>query len=274
MGVNGAAAAQAMLRFGTWRKGHCLEAVWAAYKSVGARATTTAPTATDGWYRSAGKHPGDRNPPVGVPVWWGPKRSSAAGDVVISLGGGRVVATDWPYNGVIGITTIDARERQISRPYLGWTEEILGQPIDFPRSGGGNLYPPRPVSEEDDMTMLALLIDGVHKCTLDTGNFSHMIKSDNPDRIKDIIRGDDDWTETTLTELPVLLRRYACDLNIWDVRNGKFVVVDPLDNSVKEGNTWSAVNAARSTLARLEVTSVETAEYLERLAKIPDLVDA
>ncbi|UVT31313.1 endolysin [Microbacterium phage Marcie] len=273
MGVDGSAAAQTMLGFRTWRKGHCLEAVWAAYKRVGARATTTAGTATQGWHRSAGKHPGDRNPPAGVPVWWGEKPSSAAGDVVISLGGGKVVATDWPYNGVIGITTIDARQRQIGRPYLGWTEEILGQPIDFPRSGGGELYPTRPVSEEDD-TMLALLINGAHKCTLDTGNFSHMIQSDNPDRIKDIVRGDDKWVPTTTTELPVLLKRFACDLNIWDIRNGKFVVLDPLDNSVKEGNTWSAVNATRSTLARIEITSAETAEYVEKLSKIPDLVNA
>ncbi|QNJ55544.1 lysin A [Microbacterium phage Phinky] len=270
MGVDGRAAAQAMLRFRTWRKGHCLEAVWAAYKSVGARATTTARTATIGWERSAGKHRGDRNPPPGVPVWWGPKPGNAAGDVVISLGGGKVVATDWPYNGVIGITTIDARERQINRPYLGWTEEILGQPVDFPRpDSGGDLYPTRPVSEEDD-TMLALRIDGVHLCTLDTGNFSHMIKSDNPERIKDIVRGDDRWTDSTLTELPVLLKRYACDLNIWDVRGGQFVVLDPLDNSVKPGNTWSAVNASRSSLARLEVTSKETAAYAAKLARIAE----
>lgn len=271
MGVDGRAAAQTMLGFRTWRKGHCLEAVWAAYKAHGARATTTAPTATIGWERSAGKHRGDRNPPAGVPVWWGPKASSAAGDVVISLGGGKVVATDWPYNGVINITTIDARERQIGRPYLGWTEEILGAAIDFgtPASGGGDLYPTRPVSEEDD-TMLALRIDGVHLCTLDTGNFSHMIESDDPERIKNIVRGDDRWTETTLQELPKLLRRYACDLNIWDIRGGKFVVLDPLDNSVKQGNTWSAVNAARSTLARIEVTSEETAAYVERMAKIPN----
>uniref|UniRef100_A0AAU8EIK3 Endolysin n=1 Tax=Microbacterium phage Judebell TaxID=3230835 RepID=A0AAU8EIK3_9CAUD len=270
MGVDGRAAAQVMLRFGTWRKGHCLEAVWAAFKAVGARATTTAPTATVGWERSAGKHHGDRNPPAGVPVWWGPKRSSAAGDVVISLGGGKVVATDWPYNGVIGITTIDARERQIGRPYLGWTEEILGQPVDFdrPGTGGGELYPTRPVSKEDD-TMLALLINGAHKCTLDIGAFSHMIQSDNPDRIKDIVRGDDQWVPTTTTELPVLLRRFACDLNIWDIRDGRFVVLDPLDNSVREGNTWSAVNASRSTLARIEVTSAETRRYVEKLAKIP-----
>lgn len=170
MGVNGVRAAHVMLGFRTWRKGHCLEAVWAAYKAVGARATTAAPTATIGWERSAGKHRGDRNPPAGVPVWWGPKPGSAAGDVVISLGGGRVVATDWPYNGVINITTIDARERQIGRPYLGWTEEILGQPIDFdrPDSGGGSVAPA--IKENEDMDIVHY---GGKEYGFTMGNISH-----------------------------------------------------------------------------------------------------
>ena len=76
--------------------------------------------------------------PPGVPVWWGRRYDgNTDGDVVISLGGGRVVATDWPYNGVIGVTTIDERERQIGRSYLGWTGDILGSPINYP--GGDNV---------------------------------------------------------------------------------------------------------------------------------------
>lgn len=125
--------------------------------------------------------------------------------------------------------------------------------------------PAPPVPEEDDM--IALLIDGKHKCTLAPGVFSHMIQADNPDRIKNIVRSDDDWTETTLTELPVLLSRYGCDLHIWDVRGGKFVVVNPLDNSVREGNTWSVWNAIRSTVAAVKVTSEQTKAYVEKLAK-------
>lgn len=127
--VDGAAAANTMIAFGTWRVGYCLECVWEAYERNGASTGLSAGTATEAWYESLGQHPGDRNPPAGVPVWWGPKSSSSAGDVVISLGGGNVVATDWPYGGQIGICTIDERERQIGRPYLGWTEYIFDQPI-------------------------------------------------------------------------------------------------------------------------------------------------
>lgn len=132
MGVDGLAAARTLLDFGRCDPGYCLRYVWQAYKRNGASTNRSAPTAYVGWQNSDDKHPGDRNPPPGVPVWWGPKASSSAGDVVISLGGGRVVATDWPYNGVINITTIDQRERQIGRPYLGWTGDILGAAIDYP----------------------------------------------------------------------------------------------------------------------------------------------
>ncbi|QUE25340.1 endolysin [Microbacterium phage Fizzles] len=175
--MDGVAAARTMLGFRTWRKGHCLEAVWAAYKANGARATTTAPTATAGWHRSAGKHPGDRNPPAGVPVWWGEKPSSAAGDVVISLGDGRVVATDWPYNGVINVTTIALRERQIARPYLGWTEEILGAPIDFARPGqpSGGITPADPKDDDVSTTAVKVAISPTlsHFYTIDHEFISH-----------------------------------------------------------------------------------------------------
>lgn len=156
MPVNGLAAAQTMLDFATWRPGYCLEAVWQAFKRNGARTDRSAPTAYVGWQNSDDKHPGDRNPPPGVPVWWGPKASSSAGDVVISLGGGRVVATDWPHNGVIGITTIDARQRQIGRPYLGWTGDILGADIAYSTpAGGGSTPAPTTPKEWDEMATRA-----------------------------------------------------------------------------------------------------------------------
>jgi hypothetical protein len=154
MAVSGEAAIQTMTAARTWRPGYCLEAVWQAYKRNGARTSQAAPTAFSGWEGSGGKHHGDRNPPRGVPVWFGKKPSSAAGDVVISLGGGYVLATDWPRNGVIGVCTIDQRQRQISRPYLGWTENILGYPIDFGQSAAGTastaaVQAPAPIEEEE-----------------------------------------------------------------------------------------------------------------------------
>lgn len=138
MGVNGVRAANRLAAFTNLQYGMCLYYVWQAYKAEGAVANGTYPTALAGWNGSPGKHEGDRNPPAGVPVWFGAKAGSSAGDVVISLGGGRVVATDFPRYGVVGITTIDERQRQIGRPYLGWTETILGAAIDFGGSGAGS----------------------------------------------------------------------------------------------------------------------------------------
>ena len=149
MAVNGMDAARSLLARGTCTPGLCLYYVWQAYNAHGATASASYPTAYDAWLGSPGKHSGDRNPPPGVPVYWRPRTGSRAGDVVISLGGGRVAATDWPYNGRIGETTIDAREKQIGLPYLGWTDNILGYPIAIPTTAGGASTP----LEEDDMPL-------------------------------------------------------------------------------------------------------------------------
>lgn len=136
--VDGMAAANTMLGFGTWRQGYCLEAVWNAYSRNGAQDVNgkSDPTAYAAWQNTAQS---DRvtgtaydDIPGGVPVYFGPKSSSSAGDVVISTGGGNCVATDIPGKpGVIGRMKIADRQRQIGRPYLGWTRTILGWPISY-----------------------------------------------------------------------------------------------------------------------------------------------
>jgi len=136
MAVNGVAAANTLYSYSGIKVGMCLYYVWQAYKANGASTGMQAGTAYEGWQKSQGKHPGDRNPPAGVPVWFGPKASSSAGDVVISMGGGKVVATDWPSAGHTGICTIDQRQAQIGRPYLGWSERIFDVAIDY--SGGSS----------------------------------------------------------------------------------------------------------------------------------------
>lgn len=137
MGVNGVAAARTLLSYRNIRHGYCLYYVWQAYDAHGADTSLSAGTAYECWNKSLGKHPGDRNPPAGVPVFWGPKAGSSAGDVVISLGGGRVACTDYPNYGQVGIATIAERERQIGRPYLGWAERIFDVAIDFDGATGG-----------------------------------------------------------------------------------------------------------------------------------------
>jgi len=116
--------------------GMCLKTVYEAYgsrPSIGPGQGRFG-VALAGWNYSTKKHPGDKNPPAGVPVYFGvsPTRTDknkSAGDVAISLGGGRLIATDYPGAGRIGVTTIEARIRQTARPYLGWTGDFLGHDL-------------------------------------------------------------------------------------------------------------------------------------------------
>lgn len=152
-GVDGMAAAQTLLGYDSVTPGYCLKYVWQAYKAHGAVSDGKSyPTAYSAWQQSdpATRHEGDWNPPPGVPVYFGPKSSSSAGDIVISTGGGRCAATDWPHNGVTGETTLADRQRQVGRPYLGWTEEILGYPVDLGDGG---------TDQGDDMPTRTTAID-------------------------------------------------------------------------------------------------------------------
>jgi hypothetical protein len=113
-------------------QGMCLNFVWrmaGSYSSVG-NAVGRLDTAYNSWLAADDKHPGDRNPPAGVAMHYGPSptrrdRNKNAGDVTVSIGGGLQVATD-ASGSRVGIMTIAARERQTARPYLGWTGDLGG----------------------------------------------------------------------------------------------------------------------------------------------------
>lgn len=89
--------------------------------------------AIKGWAFAKYRHAGDWNPPPGVPVYFGtdtPRtdKNAPAGDVVLSIGGGRVVCTDGP-SGNTEVMTIAARAAEVRRNYLGWTADFLGHPV-------------------------------------------------------------------------------------------------------------------------------------------------
>lgn len=160
--IDGVAAANWLLNYGRVEPSMCLKYVWLAYKAQGAWTShASVPRATDAWEASDGKRWGDRNPPAGAAVWWGRRRSDGNydGDVVISLGGGRVAVTEAPGMGsVTGACTLDERERQINRDYLGWTSSIFDCPISLPGVGKDAIpatpgIPAPDLSEEDDDMM-------------------------------------------------------------------------------------------------------------------------
>lgn len=132
---------------------------------------------------------------------------------------------------------------------------------------------PTPVqrpTEVDPMTMLPTRIDGTHKCVLGPGSFRHMIESDDPDHVMRVLSGEDRWNEITLAELPEWLRHFGCDLHIWNVVAGKFVVLDPLTGVAASGNVWTATGQARAEsragFVAVEIANAETTAYLQKLA--------
>lgn len=93
--------------------------------------------AVDGWESEPAKyrHPGDRNPPAGVPVAF-KGGSHGYGHRAISLGGGKIRSTDMAPDayspGHVGTTTIAAIERHMNQSYLGWSETMDGFLIPVP----------------------------------------------------------------------------------------------------------------------------------------------
>jgi hypothetical protein len=90
--------------------------------------------AVDGWLSEPNdaRHPGDRNPPRGVPVAFS-GGSRGFGHRAGSLGRRRIRSTDMAESryarGAVGTTTIDWIERSMGVRYLGWSETITGIPI-------------------------------------------------------------------------------------------------------------------------------------------------
>ena len=62
--------------------------------------------------------------PAGVPVFT--KGRSAAGHVVVSLGGGWVRSTDWPREGHVGTVRLTTLLATWKHHYLGWTADLNG----------------------------------------------------------------------------------------------------------------------------------------------------
>lgn len=89
--------------------------------------------AEDGWKSEPVKyrHPGDRNPPRGVPVSY-LGGSHDDGHRAISLGNGMIRSTDAGGRGRIATVRLDWPERVWGLKYAGWSETIDGQLIPLP----------------------------------------------------------------------------------------------------------------------------------------------
>lgn len=86
------------------------------------------PSAIEQWRNAAKKHPDDRTPPIGAPVYWGGTRY---GHIAIYVGNGMVRSTDAGGSGNMGTVPISWFERNWGQTYLGWSGDIGGRDIDF-----------------------------------------------------------------------------------------------------------------------------------------------
>lgn len=84
--------------------------------------------AVDMWKASTNRHEGDRNPPLGVFVFWS-GGSKGHGHAAISLGNGQVRSTDRPLSGLVGTVPLGSIGPAWGMTYLGWTDEPYGNPI-------------------------------------------------------------------------------------------------------------------------------------------------
>lgn len=105
---------------------------------------------------------------------------------------------------------------------------------------------PAPIPSEED-EMLALRIDagprGVHLCTLTTGVFRHLIEDDNPERVRNIVRSDDAYSDIGIHELNTYLWTYGCRTDIWLIaeKDGRFEfqVKTPDEGGIfRSGGMW------------------------------------
>jgi hypothetical protein len=99
-------------------------------------------SAQEAWNGSRQKHPGDRTPPKGAPVYYS---GGNYGHAVIAVGNGQIRSTDCTSASDISEVGLDWPERAWGYQYLGWTGDING--VDLPL--GGKDEDDMPLSDED-----------------------------------------------------------------------------------------------------------------------------
>jgi hypothetical protein len=92
-------------------------------------------SAIDAWHGAMHKHPGDRKPPLGAPMFYS---GGQYGHIVINTGPGDIRSTDCPSSGQVSEADTDWPVRSWGDTYLGWTEDLNGVRL--------------PLGEEDEMT--------------------------------------------------------------------------------------------------------------------------
>lgn len=105
--------------------GYCLKYVrtWLEIPSLEA-------TAFDAWKGAKHKHPNDRNPPRGAPLFWQSSASGSGAGHIALCKGDSMRTTDKP-TGVVANDDGSWPRNQWGQTYLGWTEDVNGILIPY-----------------------------------------------------------------------------------------------------------------------------------------------
>jgi hypothetical protein len=110
-------------QYRTYPPGYCLRFVrQEAWKIGGLYAS-----AIDAWWGAVKRHPGDRNPPLGAPMFY---EGGRYGHIVINTGQGVMRSTDCRTSGNVSEADQDWPVQNWGQRYLGWSEDLNG--VDLP----------------------------------------------------------------------------------------------------------------------------------------------
>ena len=93
------------------------------------------PDANDAWRVARHKHPGDRNPPRGAPVFW---NTSEFGHIALAITKDLFRSTDTKSSGHVATVSDRWHDINWNKHYLGWTEDLNGVEIPYLRKGDPN----------------------------------------------------------------------------------------------------------------------------------------
>jgi len=110
----------------TCEPGYCLK-----YVRTGLEIPSLAADAIGAWNAAKHKHPGDKHPPKGAPIFWKSGSGGSGHGHIAIVRGSNMRSTDIPSNGKVGNDDGSWPRVHWGQTYLGWTEDLNGVLIPY-----------------------------------------------------------------------------------------------------------------------------------------------
>jgi hypothetical protein len=114
--------------YGSCEPGMCLKYV-RTWLEIG----SSAADAIGAWNAAKHRHPGDKHPPKGAPVFWKSGSGGSGHGHIAIVRGGNMRSTDIPSSGKVGNDDGSWPRIHWGQTYLGWTEDLNGILIPYLR---------------------------------------------------------------------------------------------------------------------------------------------